>query len=610
MKRTKPMKRWPILIGVSLLLAVLAMIWYQRPAHKESKSQVPSRSQAGLRWHVGTSQLYKVQFNSSMLMNSAGAGGAQAMRVRMNCMLDMQTLSVSGEGALVGMRLSAIELQVNGKSDPDTNRALTAPYRVRYTAKGIPEDFEFPSGVTARQRSMLKNIVWTFQVTMQKGQTWSVQETNGTGAYEATYRRISPLQVEKTKSHFRNSSTASMLAGAKIDSTEDVLLDPQRDWIAAMTVNETLKTKGQAGLGIEITNYATLQLQPTAQAVSPDAWRFVAAAAPPVAETKKPAPNISPQQARRQILAALPELDAATEGRTVWIHRLRDLLRVDPSLPAMLLKEMKTRQFSDRTSADLYLAFELAGTESAQTALVSVIEDTSWPGRDAMRAIVALGGVAQPSPDTLAALWDVADSEPSSEDRQQLASTATLALGSLGHTMRESNDPEYPSLRERLLSGALSSKGSDYYAEERTNYIHALGNTGDPFLASKVETFLDDSAPAVRRAAALSLGKMGTDQVAQELMSRFNHEKSGKVRGAIAESLVSWTQPTSSAMATIGAAIRAEPDENTRYYMARFLGANLKKFPENRAILQNLLRTERSKRIRQDVADTLAVASR
>jgi HEAT repeat protein len=207
-------------------------------------------------------------------------------------------------------------------------------------------------------------------------------------------------------------------------------------------------------------------------------------------------------------------------------------------------------------------------------------------------------------------LLDVAESEPSSPEREQLVSTATLALGSLGHTMRVTNDPEYPILRDRLLRGALSSEGSDFYAEERTNFVHALGNTGDPSLASEVESFLDDSAPAVRRAAALSLGKMGTDQVAGELLSRFNHERNSRVRGAIAESLVAWTRPSASAMASIGAAVRAEPDENTRYNMARLLGANLKMFPENRAILQNLLRTEQSKRIRQNVADALATASR
>jgi HEAT repeat protein len=611
MKKTKPNKRWPILSGMALLIVVvLAMIWHQRPASDESEVRVSNPSPVGLTWRVGTAQQYKVQFDSSMLMNSLGASGAQAMRVQMNCLLDLRTLDVGDESALVGMRLSAIELQVNGNSDPETNRALTAPFRVRYASGGIPEAFEFPTGVTAFHRSMLKNLVRTFQVTMAEGRTWIVQESNASGSYAAAYRRTTPRRVEKTKSHFRGSPKASMLAGAKIVSTEDVLLDPQRDWIAAMTVDETLRTKGQAGLAMKIENYATLELQSRTQAVPPDTWRFVAAAAPPLTETEKPIPRISPPQAHRQILAALPELDAATEGRTTWIHRLRDLLRVDASLPAMLLEKMKTERISDRTSADLYLALELAGTESAQAALVSVIEDTNWSARDAMRAIVALAGVTQPSPDTIAALWDVVESAPPSEDRQQLVSTATLALGSLGNAMRASNDPEYPILRERLVSGALSGTGSDFYAEERTNYVHALGNTGDASLASEVATFLDDGAPAVRRAAALSLGNLGTDQVAGELMSSFNQESSSAVRGAIAESLVAWTTPSASAMASIGASVRAEPDENTRYNMARFLGANLKNFPENRAILQQLLRTEPSKRIRQNVAETLAAASR
>ena len=63
-------------------------------------------------------------------------------------------------------------------------------------------------------------------------------------------------------------------------------------------------------------------------------------------------------------------------------------------------------------------------------------------------------------------------------------------------------------------------------------------------------------------------------------------------------------------MASNRAAVRGEPDKNIRYNMARFLGVNLDKLPENRPVLQDLLRTEQSKRIRQNVADTLAVASR
>jgi hypothetical protein len=269
---------------------------------------------------------------------------------------------------------------------------------------------------------------------------------------------------------------------------------------------------------------------------------------------------------------------------------------------------MQTQPFSDRTRADLYLALELAGTEAAQAALVSVVENPEWSTLDAMRAIVAMAGVDQPSDETITALWDTVERPPLNADREQLVSTATLALGSLGKSMNTDDDPDYAALRDRLLDGAHAGTGSDSYDEQRTNYVHAMGNTGDTSLADDVVHFLDDETPSVRRAAAMSLGRLGTDEAADELMSRLDYESSSQVRGAIAESLVNWTTPSASAMASVRKEVRSEPDEHTRYSMARFLGANLAEFPENRAVLEDLMRTEPSKRIRQNVAETLATA--
>lgn len=622
MKTSKSIQRWGILGIAVLLLAVLGILWgqrsekdvsvdsAQRPAPDEPETALPKASFAELQWRVGSSQQYQVRFDSTMQMNAAGADGMQAIRVQMTCLMDLQTLEVSDQNALVGMRLSAVDLRVGGDTDPLTNEALTEPFRVRYAVGGFPEAFAFPVGVTAKHRSMLENLVRTFQVTMENEETWVAKESNASGAYEATYLRTAPLRVEKNKMHFIDLSSASMAAGDKITSTEDIQIDPQRDWIATMTVDEVLRTTGQGGLGMEITNRATLSLQSTAHPAPSETWRFVAAAAPPETEVIRPILQISPQEAHQQILAALPELDSATEGRITWIHRLGDLLRVDDSLPPMLLEEMKTQPFSDRTRADLYLAMELAGTESVQAVLVSVIEDTDWSTQDAIRAIVALAGVNRPSGETVAALWDTVESVPSNENRDQLVSTATLALGSLGNAMNAADDPDYPELRERLLVGARAVTESDSYTEQRTNYIHAMGNTGDASLAGDVVPFLDDETPSIRRAAALSLGRLGTNPVADELMTHLNHENSSQVRGAIAESLVNWTTPSASAMASIRDAVRTEPDEHTKYNMARFLGTNLEGFPENRAVLEDLMRTEPSKRIRRSVAETLATASK
>jgi HEAT repeat protein len=141
---------------------------------------------------------------------------------------------------------------------------------------------------------------------------------------------------------------------------------------------------------------------------------------------------------------------------------------------------------------------------------------------------------------------------------------------------------------------------------QQANYVHALGNTRDASLAGDVITLLDDPEPEVRRAAALSLGMLDADRGAEPLLERFEKEPNTHVRGAIAEALVNWSAPTPDAVETIRDAVRGEIDENTRYNMAVLLSAHLDEFPENRAVLQDLLRGEQSRRIRQSVAEALA----
>ena len=598
----------------SLLLAVLALgsfillgLWFSTPTDKEqAASEQPDASAItsplSMLWHSGIAQRYRVLSESSMQMQ-ATVNGSSSIRVYIQGELDTLTLEADADQALVGMQLSSIELKINDTVDAATNRALGVPFRVRFSANGMPLTFEFPAEVISEHRSILENLVRTFQLSLDSGDSWVTQESNGSGAYEAAYHRTGPAQFEKSKRRF-NAPAAGMISWTEMYSTESIRIEAGRDWIVSMSVDETMRSDGQGGPAMSVSNHATLELQAGAQlAVTPDLWRFETAS--PVVDSavtlNRAVPDITPEQARTKILATIPELDAAKQGRLAFIHRLRDLLLVDESLPAVLLDVLRTEQLDDRTRADLYLALELAGTESAQAALVGVITDSSWSLKDGMRAIVAMGGIKQPAAESISALWDTAQSGYGDE-RQRMASAAAFALGSVGNTMREADDPDYASLRSSLLSSSTSA--SDVI--QQSNLITALGNTNDPTLASEVVVFLNDSEPAIRRAAALSLGTLGTDQVADILMSHYRDEENGYVRGAIAESLQSWTQPTDSAMAMFRQAVRTEADERTRYNIANLLAENLEKFPENEAALREIMRKESSKRIRQKVAEALA----
>lgn len=248
--------------------------------------------------------------------------------------------------------------------------------------------------------------------------------------------------------------------------------------------------------------------------------------------------------------------------------------------------------------------FELAGTDSAQAVLRSVLADEGWAQGDALRAIIALGGLDKPAAESIEALWNTARNQDSSPEGRDLAGTATLALGSLGSSLNVAEDSTYSTLKMDLLNGAQGNVDP----RQRANYILAIGNTGDASLAREVVPFLDDEEPRIRSAAAQSLGFLGSNDFADELMQHLDQETNSVVRGAIAEALVSWTAPPDDAIASVRKLIRKEADENSRYHMARFLAQNLATSPENKVVLQDLLRTEQSKRIRQYVGETLAAA--
>ena len=273
-------------------------------------------------------------------------------------------------------------------------------------------------------------------------------------------------------------------------------------------------------------------------------------------------------------------------------------------MPALLLEEMRVRILDDRTRADLYLVFELAGTPSAQAALSSVITDERWMQTDRMRAIVALSGITDPTEGTIDVLWSTARLGPASREHGLVAGTAVLALGSLGKSLLAEQDEKYSALRSGLLGGMNS------YLDpvEREQYVLAIGNTHDTSLAAVIVPLLNDPDPMVRAATAKSLGRLGSNGVANNLMMQFRQEKSNDVRAAMMEALVSWDLPTTQAMATLRQAIPSETDPNTRFHMVKLLTKNLATFPENKVVLQDLLRTDQSNRIRQEIAEVFAVA--
>jgi HEAT repeat protein len=593
---------YKVLFGIFLTLSVYGG-WQLQGKFKSDVSQTEVSPRL-FSWKTGVTQYYDLTMNSSMSMNTTGSGMNQNMGVNLQAGLEMLTLESEQNQALVGMQLSNVKLKVSGQSDSEVNKILQTPFRVRFSSGGVPENFEFSQGLNSQEQLMLENVVRTFTVSLVNDEEqWVSNEHNASGQYDAHYQKISSTTIKKQKKNFIASPSSPILKNAVIVSSESIEVDPKKNWIQKMVVEETLQTKASVGNLIYIVNHAEIiAARNNRKAIPISHWEFEAADPIFMKQAIQHASlKMSVGEAQKKLVKHLPKLDETLDKRTPEIHTLRDLLRIDGSMPALLLKQMQLQDLSDRTRADLYLALELAATPEAQTALTSIINSPEWSERDAIRAIVALAGINNPSQETLVALWDTANNH----EKNQLASTATFSLGSMGSRMNKHGHPEYPQLRDNLLAAAYASSNT----QQKATYLYALGNTRDPNVAEDISSFLVDEQAHVRRAAALSLGVTQNPNSSEVLVQQFQQENHSAVRGAIAESLTALPLSDSTiAMQAVSKALQKEKDEKARYSMALFIGKHLSEHPQYRSQLQNLIRHEPSKRVRQVAAEALATS--
>ena len=594
-------------IGLAVLLGALFLLWrsVESPEHRpdtgtDSVNNAPALD-TSLAWREGRAQRYRVLVDSDFTMAMPG-NASQSMGLQIAGILEQETLAINSAGVMVGMRFNEFALSVDGASDPGVNSLLQVPFRVLFNPGGRPLKFEFPAALAAEHRDILENLVSMFQVVLNDGDSWEVNEENASGRYKAHYSRTSNAELSKQKLFYIPGP--QNVAVPQVESTETIVLDPNNDWITAMEITELIVTEDVGTAPTQVANIARLELlnDPSPQLTTD--WEFAATPAPekedPLAEALR---NLSDAEALEQMVTAIVQLNEADTGREKSIYRVRDLLLANDQLPAELVEALRTEDLTVETRANLYLAFELAGTPSSQTALTTILSDAGWPPEDAMRAIVALAGVSEPTPETLNSLWGLARSNLAETSRRDLPGTAALAIGSLGNQMRQAETVDYSALRSDLLASASSAMEPN----QRAVYLYALANTGDPdpVLKQDVVAYLDDPSSEVRSAAAKTLARIGSTEVETEVLQQAQQEPSGPAKASMVEALTNWEEPPEEALAWTRESIASEPDERTRYNMVVLLGNNLARGPRNRQVLESLLETDPSKHVRQKAADFL-----
>lgn len=130
---------------------------------------------------------------------------------------------------------------------------------------------------------------------------------------------------------------------------------------------------------------------------------------------------------------------------SAYINTIHIFIRKGIGIPALFLKN----EINSGAVASIINALELSGTPEAQKALISIIRGNHQLPLDRIRAIVALGGIQNPTTNTLNTLWNQVGKRATPLSIE-MSNTAALALRNISKALKVKNPTLSMKINSRL----------------------------------------------------------------------------------------------------------------------------------------------------------------
>lgn len=596
-------------IGVVVFL-VVGFLWrvHLREPGPEPPALHPAATRMVLGWHLDEARSYDLRIASRVQFGLFHEEPGESLEQQLVATLHLHVLGVGPDGIETGCQLGDATLSQGGVVDPAVDARLRLPFRSTWSPDGHLLVVRVSSELQPAEGAIVEESLRTFQTVVPAGAglVWSTVEENGSGIYEARYGILPGENLLKTKTGFRDGPKGVRVTVRRSEAR--CVLASGGTWIDACELEEELEVEA-SGSTVRARTLATLRLRDEVRA-TPEifapafAYEELVEREALVANDEENAatePTIPLGPEVREAYAAwIAHLDEGEGTDPTAMRALAELFQRCPEATALVPDTLLEPGHPKRTRGALLHALELASTPEAQAALGSVVENPLQDHGDRVGALVAVGGLTGAEGSTVDFLWRTAAQRGGVQERD-LANTASLSLGCLARTLKETDPDAYGHLRDSLV---IALQGS-YDAQERSVFLKSLGNTGDPMLVEAAAVHLQDDTASVRAAAAWALGSMDSERSLVVLRECLATEKRGSVRGALASGLDSLSHTDSETLGLVDRMVREEEDENARYSMACYLATRLSAHPAGEATLRALLAGDRSDRIRRFVSDQL-----
>ncbi|MHC4957442.1 MAG: HEAT repeat domain-containing protein [Planctomycetota bacterium] len=383
-----------------------------------------------------------------------------------------------------------------------------------------------------------------------------------------------------------------------IESAATLLPAARSSWWERAEVTDVVRTD-IGGTSARVRRHATLEavpdgFDPDCALASTDSAEVLLRQPAPAYKSEEaasgsPTPGRAGPEDRKRFLALLAAYTGGDGTDTARVHALAEMLAAFPEFAAEIPRYLARDDLAEYVAAGLAHALQLAGNPACQQALGQVASGDAYPHKNRIRGIVALGGVEEPTPDAVDALWKLTERRGPDADEDQLGSTAVLALGRAGERLRKAENPRYKDLRAGLRANLARSAGL-----QKTEALLAMSSTGDPELLPDAAPELDAREPNVRAAAARAVGATDRPEALEHLVDRLEREPDSWVRRSLLDGMGRISATSDDACARCLELLRTERDKQVRFELVKYLGDNLESYPASRETLEALLNDRRN----------------
>ncbi|MFO0574336.1 MAG: HEAT repeat domain-containing protein [Polyangia bacterium] len=640
-----------LLVPALLLLILIAAALYT--TRKEPSDDRPAAPTAGrtqpaaapspppatpFKWNAGQRRTYSLSTVRTVRFRSApGATEAlsEDLRLALSASYSVTVLRADAYSVLAEVRLGEPKLDLGSLDAAERERmqgALLTPFYLMMEPSGRLRGLRLARGTQPVLRGFLKAVAASLQYARAPGPSWTHDEVDATGEYQARYQ----LAVDGTrcdKSRLRYTRVAAVQGLLPIESLGGVGGELHITYTLARTDDEAARVEALQG-----TDTLTVDPGPGMPRVSSEsqiALRLLRAEpagdlteALQRAEGPDYEPSLlgvsdaDPDSARRadervvqgarfeDLLTALRALPPGDDGQErASLHmRLSALMRLDPKA-ARKAQQVIAQGAELSLSRTLVGALGGAGTGPAQEALVQVGESTSLSAEVRMNAVAALGLAEQPEEASAVALQRLA-SDPDADVR----STALLAMGNAALAQRQKGQGGEA---EQSIDTILLRLQAATTEAEQTLCLEALGNGGDPRALPALQSALRAPSVAVRKAAAHALRFLPSDgsggNVDQLLTEVLLRDPAAEVRKAALfavsfRSLLLY-------LPALQQLVLGDPDGDVRLDTVRLLGkalssAGTQLVPGVLSTLRQVAERDKDANVRQAAQDVIAPSNR